>query len=443
MKIVIVGTGYIGLVTGVCFAEKGFDVHCIDLDQTKIDNLYKGIMPIYEHGLKEMVMSNLERKTISFSTNLKESMIGAKTIFICVGTPMNKDGHANLSYVMTCAENIGDYIDNYVCVVVKSTVPVGTCDKVETIIKNKIQDRNINIEFDIVSNPEFLKEGVAIDDCLSPDRVVIGFHTDKSKTIMSKLYEPFNLNKNKLIFMDIRSSELTKYTSNAMLATRVSFMNEIAALSEKVNANIDYVRKGIGSDLRIGPKFLNAGTGYGGSCFPKDVSALIKTAQSVDHSLEILKSVHNVNEKQKYVLIDKLKEYLSNQLKDKLIAVWGLSFKPDTDDIRDAPSITIVNELINSGASVIAYDPVAIDVFKSYFEKHQFSEQIQYGKDPYDVLKSADALLIVTEWKEFINSDINKVKNILENKPIFDGRNIYDLKVATDINLNYFSIGRA
>lgn len=437
MNITIVGTGYVGLVSGTCFAETGITVTCVDVDQNKIDNLNKGILPIYEPGLEPMVKRNMEKGRLFFSTSLKDSISDADAVFIAVGTPPDEDGSADLQYVIAVAKEIGRYIDRYLVVVTKSTVPIGTAEKVKAAINEELTNRNKDIQFDVASNPEFLKEGAAIDDFLKPDRVVIGTESQRAQEVMTKLYKPFLMNNHPVIFMDIPSAEMTKYAANSMLATKISFMNDIANLCEIVGADVNNVRRGIGSDSRIGNKFIYPGTGYGGSCFPKDVQALIKTSEQRGHPLEILKSVELVNNRQKSVLYKKIMRHFNGNLKGKKIAIWGLSFKPNTDDMREAPSLVIINKLLSEGAEIIAYDPVAAE------ECHRkIGDTISYAKDQYEALINADALLIVTEWSEFKLPNFKVMEKLMKEKLIFDGRNIYDLYEMKELGYTYYSIGR-
>lgn len=437
MKISVVGTGYVGLVSGTCFAETGITVTCVDVNQSKIDQLNKGIIPIYEPGLEDMVKRNVEKERLFFSTSLQESMTGAEVIFIAVGTPPDEDGSADLKHVLAVASEIGRYITEYTVVVNKSTVPVGTAHKVKTAIKAEIEKRGIDVAFDVASNPEFLKEGNAIDDFLKPDRIVIGTESEQAEKIMGKLYKPFVLNGHPIIFMDLFSSELTKYAANAMLATKISFMNDIANLCEIVGADVNLVRKGIGSDSRIGNKFIYPGAGYGGSCFPKDVKALIKTAQDNSYSLEILKSVENVNDRQKLVVYHKVKDFFNGSLKGKKIAIWGLSFKPNTDDMREAPSVVIISNLLKDGATVSAYDPVSVEE-----AKHILGNTIHYANSPYEATQNADALILITEWTEFRIINYRELEKTMNQKVIFDGRNIYEPEEMKEKGYVYFSIGR-
>ncbi|WP_047446728.1 UDP-glucose dehydrogenase family protein [Alistipes sp. ZOR0009] len=437
MKISVVGTGYVGLVSGTCFAETGVTVTCVDVNQEKISQLNKGIIPIYEPGLEDMVKRNVEKERLFFSTNLKESMVGAEVVFIAVGTPPDEDGSADLKHVLAVASEIGKHITSYMVIVNKSTVPVGTGLKVKAAIQQELDKRGANIPFDVASNPEFLKEGNAIEDFLKPDRIVVGVETEEAQKIMSKLYKPFVLNGHPIIFMDLFSSELTKYAANAMLATKISFMNDIANLCEIVGADVNLVRKGVGSDSRIGNKFIYPGAGYGGSCFPKDVKALIKTAQDNNHSLEILKSVENVNEKQKLVVYNKVRSFFNGNLKGKKIAVWGLSFKPNTDDMREAPSVVIIESLLKDGATVSAYDPVAMNE-----AKHILGDKIEYATSQYEATRNADALILITEWTEFRILNYAELEKTMNQKVIFDGRNIYEPEELKEQGYVYFSIGR-
>jgi UDPglucose 6-dehydrogenase len=436
MKIAVVGTGYVGLVTGTCFAEVGLNVVCIDIDQKKIENLKQGILPIYEPGLYEMVKRNFDKGRLSFSTSLKDSIEGCEAAFIAVGTPPDEDGSADLKYVLGVATEIGTYMRDYMVVVTKSTVPVGTANKVRTALKNALNARNSNIDFDVASNPEFLKEGAAIDDFMKPDRIVIGVESDKAQEVMSRLYKPFLLNGHPCIFMDIPSAEMTKYAANSMLATKISFMNDIANLCEIMGADVNMVRKGIGSDSRIGHKFIYPGIGYGGSCFPKDVKALIKTADEHGYSMQVLKAVEQVNDGQKQVMFSKLSSHFET-LSGKTIAMWGLSFKPKTDDMREAPSLVIIDELIAAGAKVVAYDPVAM-----HEAERILGNKIAYSIDQYATLEGADALVIVTEWPEFRSPDFGKIASALKQKAIFDGRNIYEPEEMKTLGFHYECIGR-
>jgi UDPglucose 6-dehydrogenase len=436
MKIAVVGTGYVGLVTGTCFAEVGIDVTCIDIDQKKIDNLNKGILPIYEPGLEEMVTRNVEAGRLHFSTSLANSIQGCDVAFIAVGTPPGEDGSADLKYVLGVAREIGENINDYIVVVTKSTVPVGTAVRVNEAVKEALTKRNSAIEFDVASNPEFLKEGAAVDDFLKPDRIVVGIESKRAEDIMRKLYKPFLLNGHPIIFMDIPSAEMTKYAANAMLATKISFMNDIANLCEIMGADVNLVRKGIGSDPRIGNKFIYPGIGYGGSCFPKDVKALIKTAAENGHKMRILEAVEEVNDDQKNVLFTKIIKQFNGQLKGKTFAMWGLSFKPKTDDMREAPSLVIIENLLKAGANVKAFDPVAM-----HEAKKMIGEQITYCKDLNSTLIDAEALIVATEWPEFRSPNFEVMAKLMKSKIIFDGRNIYDIEEMKELGFTYHCIG--
>lgn len=437
MRIIVVGSGYVGLVTGACFSESGVNVTCVDNNFEKIKMLKNGIIPIYEPGLESIVRRNLDKKRLSFSTSITEELDGAEVIFIAVGTPPGEDGSADLKHVLSVAREIGSVINHYVVVVTKSTVPVGTSEKIRNTIQEELDRRKSDVKFDMASNPEFLKEGAAIDDFLKPERIVIGVDNERTAVIMRKLYMSFVLNNHPILFMDIPSAEITKYAANGMLATRISFMNEIANLCDILGADINNVRKGIASDSRIGSKFLYSGTGYGGSCFPKDVKALIKTASDNGYEMNVVKAVELTNEYQKTILYRKMTDYFSNGLEGKLIAVWGLSFKPKTDDMREAPSIDLIGKLLESGAKVRAYDPVATDEAKKIL-----GNSIEYASDPYEAAKDADALALVTEWSEFHLPDFKKLGALLKNKVIFDGRNIYDPAELKSMGFSYFGIGR-
>lgn len=437
MHITIVGTGYVGLVSGTCFAETGITVNCVDVDQQKIDNLQKGIIPIYEPGLENMLERNVEKKRLFFSTSLKDTISDSAAVFIAVGTPPDEDGSADLQYVIAVAREIGRHMNHHMVIVTKSTVPIGTANKVRTAIQEELQKRNVDIPFDVASNPEFLKEGAAIDDFLKPDRVVIGVDSERAQKVMQKLYKPFVLNNHPVIFMDIPSAEMTKYAANAMLATKISFINDIANLCEIVGADVNNVRRGIGSDSRIGNQFIYPGTGYGGSCFPKDVQALVKTSEEKGHPLEILKSVEYVNNRQKSVLVRKLMTHFGGDIQGKKIALWGLSFKPNTDDMRQAPALVIIDRLISAGATVCAYDPVAMEECQ-----RRIGDRITYANDQYEALIDCDALMIVTEWNEFRMPNFKVLEKLMNNKLIFDGRNIYDLNEMTEMGMTYYSIGR-
>ncbi len=437
MKISVIGTGYVGLVSGACFAETGIDVTCVDINAEKIQRLKEGVIPIYEPGLDQLVLRNVEKERLFFTTSLKDSILDADAVFIAVGTPPDEDGSADLKFVLGVAREIGQNIDHYMVIINKSTVPVGTAKKVKAVIQEEISKRGIDVPFDVASNPEFLKEGNAIEDFLKPDRIVVGIDSESAQKTINRLYKPFLLNGHPLIFMDIHSAEMTKYASNAMLATKISFMNDIANLCEIVGADVNMVRKGIGSDSRIGNKFIYPGIGYGGSCFPKDVQALIRTGKDYEYSLDILKAVEDVNNRQKSVLFDKIKKHYQGNLKGKCFAVWGLSFKPQTDDMREAPSVVIIESLLEEGSSVKAYDPVAMKE-----ATHKLGERITYGKDAYDALLDADALLVITEWPEFRIPNFKVMARLLKNKVIFDGRNIYEPSEMKELGFTYYSIGR-
>lgn len=436
MKIAVVGTGYVGLVTGTCFAEVGLNVVCIDIDQKKIDLLKQGVLPIYEPGLDEMVKRNFDKGRLSFSTQLSEGIQDCEVVFIAVGTPPDEDGSADLKYVLGVAAEIGKYMQDYVVVVTKSTVPVGTAKKVKTAIQLALNERGSQLSFDVASNPEFLKEGAAIEDFMKPDRIVIGVESDRAQEVMSRLYKPFLLNGHPCIFMDIPSAEMTKYAANSMLATKISFMNDIANLCEIMGADVNMVRKGIGSDSRIGHKFIYPGIGYGGSCFPKDVKALIKTASENGYSMQVLKAVEQVNDRQKTVMFDKIQNHMAD-LNGKTIALWGLSFKPKTDDMREAPSLVLIDALIKAGAKVRAYDPVAM-----HEAQRILGNSIAYSDDQYQALEGADALVVVTEWPEFRSPDFDKISKLLRHKAIFDGRNIYEPNDVLGLGFYYDCIGR-
>lgn len=436
MKIAVVGTGYVGLVTGTCFAEVGIDVTCIDIDQRKIDNLQQGVLPIYEPGLEEMVTRNVAAGRLHFSTSLAESIQDADVAFIAVGTPPGEDGSADLKYVLAVARGIGENISRHCVVVTKSTVPVGTAAKVRKALEEALANRGADIEFDIASNPEFLKEGAAIDDFLKPDRIVVGVASERAEEVMRRLYKPFLMNGHPIIFMDIPSAEMTKYAANSMLATKISFMNDIANLCEIMGADVNKVRLGIGSDARIGNKFIYPGIGYGGSCFPKDVKALIKTAAENGYDMQVLRAVESVNEGQKSVLFNKVQQHFAGDLAGKKIAVWGLSFKPKTDDMREAPSLVIIEKLLEAGCTVTAYDPVAMDE-----ARHSLGDRISYAKDQFEALIEADALLVVTEWPQFRAPNFGVVGRLLRQKVVFDGRNIYDALEMEQAGFAYHCIG--
>jgi UDPglucose 6-dehydrogenase len=436
MKVTIVGSGYVGLVTGACFSEVGINVVCVDIDSKKIDNLNKGIIPIYEPGLEDMITRNMKKGRLVFTTSIADALKDSEVLFISVGTPPDEDGSADLKYVLAVARDCGKHINDYLLVVTKSTVPVGTSQKVKKALQEELDKRNVKIEFDVASNPEFLKEGAAIDDFLKPDRIVVGLESERAEDLMKSLYKPFTLNGHPVIFMDIISAEMTKYAANSMLAAKISFINDIANLCEIVGADINKVRKGIGSDSRIGHKFIYPGIGYGGSCFPKDVQALIRTASENNYELRVLKAVEAVNNDQKLVLFNKIMNYYKGDVKGKTIALWGLSFKPQTDDMREAPSLYIVDNLLKAGAIVKAYDPIAINE-----AKHHFGDTISYCEDQYETLIDADCLAILTEWPEFKFPNLKIVQKLLINPVIFDGRNIYDKDEMKENGFDYFCIG--
>ncbi|WP_113924615.1 UDP-glucose dehydrogenase family protein [Cognataquiflexum aquatile] len=437
MKITVVGTGYVGLVSGACFSEVGIEVVCVDIDQKKIENLKNGIMPIYEPGLEEIVKRNFASGRLQFSTNLGEAIKDSKVAFIAVGTPPGEDGSADLKYVLAVADEIGRTMTDYIVVATKSTVPVTTGEKVRAAIKAALEKRGSDLPFAVASNPEFLKEGAAVDDFMKPDRIVIGVDDERAEEIMKRLYKPFQLNGDRIIYMDIPSAEMTKYAANAMLATKISFMNDIANLCELVGANANMVRKGIGSDPRIGTRFIYPGVGYGGSCFPKDVKAIIKTGKKYGYDLRVLQSVEDVNDDQKYVLVKKIKKHFGDDLSSKTFAMWGLSFKPNTDDMRESPSIVIIDELIAAGAKVKAYDPIAMKEAQHIY----IGDKITYAKDAYDALVDADALLLVTEWSEFRIPSWSAVGKLLHNKVVFDGRNIYEKEYLSELGFTHYGIG--
>ena len=432
MKITVVGTGYVGLVTGTCFAETGNQVVCVDIDKNKVERMQNGEIPIYEPHLDLLFERNIKQGRLHFTTNLSEGIKDSKIIFLALPTPPGENGSADLKFILQVANELGKLIKDYCIVINKSTVPVGTAELVKEAIS-----KNCSADFDVVSNPEFLREGFAVDDFMKPDRVVIGTTSEKAKKMMTELYSPFVRQGNPVYFMDERSAELTKYAANSFLAMKITFMNEIANLCEKVNANVDAVRIGIGADDRIGKRFLFAGIGYGGSCFPKDVLALLHTSEENHYDFSILKSVIHVNEKQKTIIVDKIKKHFGNNLKGKKAALWGLAFKPDTDDIREAPALYIIDALIKEGVSISAYDPEAIPNVKE-----SIGNKINYGKDEYDVLKDADFLVIATEWSVFRTPEFNRISALMKSKLIFDGRNVYDLNQMKDLGFTYYSIGR-
>jgi len=440
MKISIVGTGYVGLVSGACFADVGNHVLCVDKDQSKIDKLKAGGIPIYEPGLDELVVNNVNNSRLSFTTEIKDAVKHAEIIFIAVGTPPDEDGSADLTYVLAVASAIGQCIDSYRVIVTKSTVPVGTAEKVREAVQAELATRGIDVPFSVASNPEFLKEGAAIEDFMKPDRVVIGAEDDRAVSLMRKLYAPFNRNHERLIVMDIASAELTKYAANAMLATKISFMNELSNLAELLGADIELVRQGIGSDPRIGYHFIYPGCGYGGSCFPKDVQALYRTAAQNNYDARILNAVEEVNEDQKSVLLSKIDQHYTGDIKGKTFAVWGLAFKPNTDDMREAPSRVIMEGLWSRGAKVQAYDPVATEEAQRIYGERDDLELI--NDDPYKALNNADALIVVTEWKSFRSPSFQQIKSALSDATIFDGRNIYDKSLLNEAGIQYYGIGR-
>lgn len=437
MNIAIVGTGYVGLVSGTCFAEMGVNVTCVDVNEEKINSLKNGQVPIYEPGLDEMVLRNHREGRLNFTTDLTSCLDNVEIVFSAVGTPPDEDGSADLQYVLEVAREFGQNIKKYTVLVTKSTVPVGTAKKVKAVIREELEKRGVDVPFDVASNPEFLKEGAAIKDFMSPDRVVVGVESEKAKELMSKLYRPFLLNNFRVIFTDIPSAEMIKYAANSMLATRISFMNDIANLCELVGADVNMVRKGIGSDARIGSKFLYPGCGYGGSCFPKDVKALIKTAEKNGYNMSVLKAVEQVNENQKHVLFNKLSKYYGGDLKGKTIAMWGLAFKPETDDMREATSLVTINLLLEAGCTVRVYDPVAMNECR-----RRIGDKVLYAKDMYDAVLDADALLMLTEWKQFRLPSWGVVSKSMKKPLIIDGRNIYDAEELKQNGFEYYCIGR-
>ncbi len=437
MRIAVVGTGYVGLVSGTCLAETGVTVTCVDVDVSKIQKLNQGGIPIYEPGLAELVAKNRANERLFFTTSLKEALEDADAVFIAVGTPPDEDGSADLRYVLGVAQEIGELIDDYIVVVTKSTVPVGTNWKVKATIQAELERRGVQVEFDVASNPEFLKEGDAVNDFMKPDRVVVGVETERAGKVMERLYHAFILNNIPILFMDIPSAEMTKYDANSMQATRISFMNDIANLCEIVGANVESVKRGIGSDSRIGKKFLNAGCGYGGSCFPKDVKALIKTGEDYGYEMGVLKAVEEVNEKQKSVLFQKIQKHYKGNLKGRHFGLWGLSFKPATDDMREAPSLVLIEQLLEAGATVTAFDPVAMDECR-----RKIGDRIRYASQMYEALKDADAMVVVTEWQEFKVPKFTYIEKSLKEKVIFDGRNIYSPEQMREFGYIYYGIGR-
>ncbi len=436
MNIAIVGTGYVGLVSGTCFAEMGIDVTCVDINQEKIDKLLQGEIPIYEPGLDEMVMRNVAAGRLHFTTNLKSCLDNVEVVFSAVGTPPDEDGSADLQYVLAVAREFGQNINKYTLLVTKSTVPVGTAQKVKAAIEDELEKRGVKVEFDVASNPEFLKEGAAIRDFMTPDRVVVGTNSERAQKTMSKLYKPFMLNSERMIFTDIPSAEMIKYAANSMLATRISFMNDIANLCELVGADVNMVRKGIGTDTRIGKKFLYPGCGYGGSCFPKDVKALIKTAEQNGYPMRVLKAVEEVNEAQKSILFSKLEKHFNGNLKEKTIALWGLAFKPETDDMREAPALILIDKLVNAGCTVKVFDPVAMDECR-----RRVGSTVTYCRDMYEATVDADALMLVTEWKVFRMPSWSVLQKSMRGNLILDGRNIYDKAELAELGFDYQKIG--
>lgn len=452
MKVTVIGSGYVGLVTGACLAELGNQVFCLDLDGNKIDSLNRGVLPIYEPGLAEVIARNVEAKRIWFSSNIQDAVAHGDVQFIAVGTPADEDGSADLKYVLEAARNIGRYMTDFKVVINKSTVPIGTADQVKKVIADELKISDRLIDYSVVSNPEFLKEGVAIEDFMRPDRIIVGTYADvpglKAKDIMRKLYAPFNRHHERTLYMDVRSAELSKYAANGMLATRISFMNELANLAEKVGADIEHVRQGIGSDNRIGYEFLYAGTGYGGSCFPKDVQALVRIGHQHQTDLKILQSVQAVNNSQKIKLVEKIIKRYGHDLTGKVFAVWGLAFKPNTDDMREAPSRVIIRELLLRGASIQAYDPVANQTAQNSFnwdfnDKCEWLNRIKYMKNMQQALVNADALVIITEWKAFKSPDFYLLKDVLNSPVIFDGRNLYEPEDMVAMGFEYYGIGRS
>ena len=436
MKITVIGTGYVGLVTGACLSDVGIEVTCIDIDQKKIEGLKNGVLPIYEPGLEEIVKRNYHKGRLNFSTDLGEAIEGSQAAFIAVGTPPGEDGSADLKYVLAVADQIGKTMTDYLVVITKSTVPVGTAEKVRRAVADTLELRDVDFGFDVASNPEFLKEGAAIDDFMKPDRIVVGVDSEAAQKVMDRLYRPFTLNGHPVIFMDIPSAEMTKYAANAMLATKISFMNDIANLCEKMGADVNKVRKGIGSDPRIGNKFIYPGIGYGGSCFPKDVKALARTGRENGHTMRILEAVEAVNDDQKSVLFNKINAYFGGSLQGKTIAFWGLSFKPNTDDMREAPSVVLANLLLQAGAHVRAYDPVSIEE-----AKHDLGETITYCESDMEAIQGADALALITEWSEFKVPNWEKVGQAMKTKVVFDGRNLYRREILSGAGFDYYGIG--
>jgi UDPglucose 6-dehydrogenase len=443
LNIAVIGTGYVGLVSGTCFAEMGNQVICVDIDKNKVDNLKQGIMPIYEPGLEELVKKNYQAKRLNFVTSLQEIKPKSQIYFIAVGTPSNGDGSANLQYVLQAAKDVGQYIDDYAIVVNKSTVPVTTAEKVQDVIAQQLKQRKLNIEFDVVSNPEFLKEGDAVNDAMRPDRIIVGTKSARAQSIMKKLYAPFTRNHERIIFMGVRDAEMTKYAANAMLATKISFMNEMANICECLDVDIENIRQGIGSDSRIGFSFIYPGCGYGGSCFPKDVRALIHTAQVCGFPSKVLRAVDELNQHQKQVMAKKLVTKFGEDLSNLTIGVWGLSFKPETDDLREASALDFLREVIERGAKVKAYDPIAMSVAKKFFPSKWFENNaLQLVEHQNHALEDVDVLALFTEWKQFRNPDFNQVKNLMKGNLILDGRNQYNPQILRDLGFVYLGIGR-
>ncbi len=440
MKLTVIGTGYVGLVTGACFAEMGNDVLCVDLDHRKIERLRQGEIPIFEPGLEEMVRRNAAAGRLHFHTDVKEAVRFGTMQFIAVGTPPDEDGSADMRHVLAAARTIGEHMTDYKLVIDKSTVPVGTADAVREAITDALAARGVAVPFNVVSNPEFLKEGAAVEDFMRPDRIVVGADDDRARHLMQALYAPFQRQRQKLVMMDIRSAELTKYAANAMLATRISFMNEMALLAEKLGADIEHVRRGIGSDPRIGAQFLYAGCGYGGSCFPKDVKALVKSAHDVGEPLHVLNAVERANERQKHVLVDRVIERHGEDLRGRRIAIWGLAFKPDTDDMREAPSKTVIRELVSRGAHIVAHDPQATEAAQR--ELAEWASNIDYADSPMAALEGADALMIITEWRAFRSPDFARMRSLMKTPLIIDGRNLFDSAQVAEAGMHYVPIGR-
>lgn len=439
MKIAVVGTGYVGLVTGTCFADMGNDVRCVDVNEKKIEDLNKGIIPIYEPGLEAIILNNFQNQRIRFTTDIKSTVEYCDVLFIAVGTPRYEDGSADLSYVLNVAKELGQYMNHHLYVVNKSTVPVGTAKKVQRCIQNELDKRDSNLTFDVISNPEFLKEGSAVEDCMKPDRIIIGVDNEQAGEFMKELYKPYVMNTENFILMDVASAEMTKYAANAMLATKISFMNDISNICERVGANVNKVRKGIGSDKRIGYHFIYPGCGYGGSCFPKDVQALISTANEHGYDTRLLDAVQKVNDYQKHVITEKVIQRFGKDLNGRSFGVWGLAFKPDTDDMRESSAITIINDLTSLGADIIAYDPKAMAEAKECYLKDNL--KVQYVDSKYTAVRNADAMILVTEWKEFRSPDFYEIKNNIKNAIIFDGRNQYDEAQMEKYGFEYYPMG--